>query len=166
MVVGKIGEVTAEPVTTAAVTAPPQPRATAADAALALALLWVRGGGWAGAVVFRVFRPACDAVWYADRWPTETMRLLAAAGVRYRRQATTELVRRYHAVLPVVVVDALGQLDLAGIARAADLPRIVQDAAASVVSENVRGVRLQAYAADRAVARWLDGVLRRDAADH
>lgn len=142
-----------------------QPRATAADAVLALTVLGIRGGVLAGAALFRAVRPAYDTVWYVDRWPSETVRLLAAAGLRYRQDAAAELVRRYHAALPVVVVDALEQLDLPGIARAADLPRIVQDATASVVSENVRGVRLQAYAADRAVARWLDRALGRGAPD-
>ena len=175
--VPRIGHVTAEPETAeqaepvaaeqaepvAAEQAEPELRATAADAVLALTLLGVRSGLRVGAVVFSVFRPAYEAVWYADLWPTESARRLAAAGQRYRHQTRTELVRRYHAVLPVVVIDALDQLDLAGIVRAADVPRIVQDATSSVVSENLRGVRLQAYAADRAVARWLDRALNRDA---
>jgi hypothetical protein len=165
--VARIGDVTTEQTEPVAaeqaepVAAAEEPRATAADAVLALTLLGVRSGMRAGAVVFSVFRPAYEAVWYADMWPTETARKLAAAGLRHRRDTRTELVRRYHAVLPVVVVDALDQLDLAGIVRAADVPRIVQDATSSVVSENLRGVRLQAYAADRAVARWLDRALNR-----
>lgn len=145
------------------VTAQPAPRATAVDAALALTVLGVRCGVWAGSVFLRAMRPAYDIVMYADRWPNETLRLLAAAGLRYRRDAMAELVRRYHAALPVVVGDVLDQLDLAGVARDADLPRIVSDATASVMSENVRGVRLQAYAADRTVSRWMDRALRRAA---
>jgi hypothetical protein len=144
-------------------TAQPEPRATAFDAALALTVLGVRGGRWAGSVVLRAMRPAYEVVLYADRWPNETLRLLAEAGLRYRRDAMAEVIRRYHTVLPVVVVDALDQLDLPGIAQDADLPRIVKDATASMMSENVHGVRVQAYAADRTVARWMDRALRRGA---
>jgi hypothetical protein len=145
----------------AGMTAQPGPRATAADVVLALTVFGVRGGVWAGEALLRTVRPAGDLVWHTDRWPSETLRLLAATGLRYRRHAMAEAVRCYHTALPVIVADVLGQLDLAGIARAADIPRIVQDATASVVSENVRGVRVQAYAADRAVARWMDRVLGR-----
>lgn len=144
-------------------TAQPEPRATALDAALALTVLGVRGGRWAGSVVLRAMRPAYEVVLYADRWPNETLRLLAEAGLRYRRHAMAEMIRRYHTVLPVVVVDALDQLDLAGIAHDADLPRIVKDATASMMTENVNGVRVQAYAADRTVSRWMDRALRRGA---
>jgi hypothetical protein len=143
------------------------PRATAADAVLALLVLGVRGGVLAATVFTRAVRPAGDLLLYSDRWPCETLRLLAEAGLRYRRNAVADVVRRYHAAVPVVVADVLDQLDLAGTARdlvaAVDLPRIVQDATATVMSENVRGVRLQAYAADRTVSRWMDRVLGRGA---
>jgi hypothetical protein len=139
-------------------------QATAADAVFALVVLGVRGGVWATSVLLRAARPATDVLLRPDRWPNETLRLLAEAGLRYRRNATADLLHRYHAAVPVVVADVLDQLDLAGMARTADVPRIVQEATASVVSENVRGVRLQAYAADRTVSRWVDRALGRDAA--
>jgi hypothetical protein len=138
-------------------------QATAADAVLALTVLGVRSGVWAGSVLVRAARPATDMLLRPDRWPSETLRLLAEAGLRYRRNAVADVVRRYHAAVPVVVADMLDQLDLAGMVRAADMPRIVQEATASVVSENVRGVRLRAYAADHTVARWMDRAFGRDA---
>lgn len=147
-------------------TEPPASRATAADALLALAVLGVRTGLGAGAVVVRVVRPAGERLWYADRWPNETLRLLAEAGLRQRRQVQAEALRLYRKVAPAVVTDLIDQLDLDAIARDVlaeiDLPEIVQTSVGAVVSENVRGVRVNAYRVDGAVSRWVDRALRRD----
>ncbi len=74
------------------------------------------------------------------------------------------------AVIALVDVDAaLARLDLAGIARqvidAIDLPEILRQSTGTVASEAVRGVRVEGVAADDAVARFVDRLLRRSRPD-
>jgi hypothetical protein len=78
-------------------------------------------------------------------------------------------------VLPRIVAAALARLDLTQLLRdnvdldvlatdiitSIDLPEIVRVSSASVSSETVQGVRIQAVEADKAIARVVDRVLLR-----
>jgi hypothetical protein len=147
-----------------AVTENPGPRPQAADAVLALAVLGVRTGLRAGGAVARTVRPVTDVVLRPERWPSKRARELAEAGYRQRQAALEEAVRLYRKLVPIVITDALDQLDLAAVARDVvndiDLPEIIRISTGSVASESVRDVRVQAIEADDVVARWFGRVLR------
>jgi hypothetical protein len=154
---------TADPGENRGVAEQPGPRPQAADALLAVAVLGVRTGLRAGGALARTAAPLTDVVLRPERWPSKRLRLLAETGFRQRQAAMAEAARLYRQVVPAVVTDVAGRLDLAGMAREVineiDLPEIIRVSTGSVASESVRDVRIQAIQADETVARWF-GLLR------
>jgi len=110
----------------------------------------------------RTLAPVLTPVLRVENWPPP-LRELAEDGQRRREEALAGGVRLFRRVAPAAVTTVLDELDLAGIVRGVleeiDLPGIIRTSTGSVAGESVRDARLQAMAADDAVARWAARVL-------
>lgn len=84
------------------------------------------------------------------------------------RSARAQLDRLLDALVPAVTAEVFPRVDLATlrglveeVVDAIDLPEIIRQSTGSMASETVRGARMQAVAADEAVARVVDRLFLR-----
>ncbi|GAA3795622.1 MULTISPECIES: hypothetical protein [Amycolatopsis] len=135
----------------------PRPGPAAADLVLGGGALAVTALRSLARTALAPVRPVLAPVVRTGNWPAP-LRELAEDGQRRRQEAVAHGVRLFRRVAPAVVVTVLDELDLAGIVRGVieeiDLPEIIRTSTGSVANESVRDARIQAMAADDAVARW------------
>lgn len=141
-----------------------EPAPVAADAAIAVAVAVTRSCIAVAGRVTAGVAPVLGPVLRTEDWPPR-LRALAETGFQQRQRATAMAIDWYHRAVPVVVTDALDQIDVSGMVRDVieelDLPELVRISAGSLSTEAVHEGRMQAMSADDAVSTWIGRIFGR-----
>jgi hypothetical protein len=117
-----------------------------------------RASSWVESVARLVLSPLVLPRWAAERFLDALVPLVVAEVLR--RVDLTALIIRHVDLDRVVAQVNLADL-VADVLDAIDLPEILRESTSSVVSDSVRRVRLGGIAADEAVGRVRNQLLRR-----